>query len=158
MSALRLRRVGQRRLQVAAVDRQIRRAIAPLGVVPSGMRTISRPEPPAITRIACGVTTEACSRSRKPSAISTRVALGESWMPAPVSSSFCRLLQHCDAQAGARQRQRRRQPGNAGAGDDDMTRGRQGLASSGIGSGGGGERQRAFRRPRACESSAGSWR
>jgi hypothetical protein len=52
------------------------------------MRTISRPEPPAITRIACGVITEAASVSRKPSAISTRVALGDSWIPAPVSSSF----------------------------------------------------------------------
>ncbi len=52
------------------------------------MRTISRPEPPAITRIACGAMTDGASRSRKPSAISTRVALGESWMPAPVSSSL----------------------------------------------------------------------
>jgi hypothetical protein len=51
------------------------------------MRTISRPEPPAITRIACGVIANGCNRSRSWSAISTRVALGESWMPAPVSSS-----------------------------------------------------------------------
>src|SRR5665811_2187869 len=52
------------------------------------MRTISRPEPPAITRIACGVITDGASRSRRPSPISTRVALGESWMPAPTSSSL----------------------------------------------------------------------
>ena len=93
---------------------------------PSGMRTISRPEPPAITRIACGAMTDGASRSRRPSAISTRVALGESWMPAPVSSSLAACSSTVDAQAGARQRQRRRQPGDAGAGDDDVTRGRQG--------------------------------
>ena len=41
-----------------------------------------------MTRIACGAITSGRSRSRKPSAISTLVALGESWMPAPASSSF----------------------------------------------------------------------
>src|SRR5712671_1155568 len=35
-----------------------------------------------------GATTAPASRSRRPSPHSTRVALGESWMPAPVSSSF----------------------------------------------------------------------
>ncbi len=59
----------------------------------------------------------AAARSR-PRSSSTRVALGESWMPAPVSSSRWRLLQHDGAKAGARQRQRGGQAADPGAGDD----------------------------------------
>src|SRR5690348_15447361 len=40
---------------------------------------------------ASGATTDAMSRSRRPSVFRTRVALGESWMPAPVSSSRAAL-------------------------------------------------------------------
>ena len=49
------------------------------------------------TRNAVGATAVASSRSARPSARSTRVALGESWMPAPVSSSrsACPLVRIC---------------------------------------------------------------
>jgi hypothetical protein len=45
----------------------------------------------------------------EPSAIRMRVALGESWMPAPVSSSRSACLQQCDAESRSRQHQRRAQ-------------------------------------------------
>ena len=122
------------------------------------MRTISRPEPPAITRIACGVMTDAARRSRKPSAISTRAALGAELDSGAGLFQFGGLLEHRDAQADARQRQRRRQPRDAGAGDDDMTRGRQDLtapivdqAAADIGNAHSGGRA-------ACESSLASKR
>src|SRR6516165_3643202 len=54
---------------------------------PSGMRTISRPLFAVSPPKAVGVTAWGRSRSPRPSAIKVRVALGESWMPAPVSSS-----------------------------------------------------------------------
>ena len=100
---------------------------------------------------------ERAAARASPSAIRTRVALGESWMPAPVSSSLRGLFEHGDAQAGARQRQRRRQPADAGAGDDDMTRGRQGSSSRcGQAAAVSGSAHSAGRA--ACGSSAGSKR
>src|SRR6516164_843440 len=60
------------------------RCVAPS---PSGMRTISRPLRPPSTRIAASATM--CGRKRPASPISTRirVAFGDNWIPAPVSSS-----------------------------------------------------------------------
>src|SRR5215471_7809721 len=51
------------------------------------MRTISRPLRPPSTRIAAGATTCGCNRSASPRPIRMRVALGDNWIPAPVSSS-----------------------------------------------------------------------
>ena len=91
------------------------------------MRTISRPEPPAITRIACGAT----DRGREALAQAERDQHAGGVGPELDSGAglfqLGGLLEHGDAQAGARQRQRRRQPRDAGAGDDDVTRGRQDL-------------------------------
>ena len=88
----------QRRLQVGAVDRPSRvRRSAARPSSPSGMRAISAPCAVSIAT-ASGATTAGASRSARPSAIRTRVALGESWMPAPVSSSR-RPVEQDDAEA-----------------------------------------------------------
>src|SRR5581483_6259347 len=50
------------------------------------MCTSWRPVLPLRTRKPCGVTTNGRSRSPTPSSVNIRVALGESWIPAPVSS------------------------------------------------------------------------
>src|SRR5947209_15336777 len=51
------------------------------------MRTISRPVAALTIRIACGATMCGRNRSSRPRPASTRVAFGESWMPAPASST-----------------------------------------------------------------------
>src|ERR1700722_15976561 len=51
------------------------------------MRTISRPLAALSTRNAMGAVASWRSRSSSPRSIRMRAALGESWMPAPVSSS-----------------------------------------------------------------------
>ena len=90
------------------------------------MRVISRPEPPDITRIACGVTIDGASRSLQPEPDQNAGGVGRELNAGAGFFQLRRLLEHGGAKAGARQRQRRRQPCDAGAGDDDMTLGRQG--------------------------------
>ena len=79
-------RFEQRRLQVAAMDDPIGRAVARLGIIAERDAGQICPRAARIST-ASGATALARSRCSRPSPIRMRVALGESWMPAPVSSS-----------------------------------------------------------------------
>ena len=79
--------VEQRLLQVGAVDHPVRCAIASLHRLAEGNADdlaagASGREADRLRHHDCGG-----HRSARPSAIRTRVAFGESWMPAPASSS-----------------------------------------------------------------------
>ena len=121
-----LRGTGERRLQVAAMDRPIGRAVAALGVV--AQRNAHD--------LAAGAARHHADRLRRHDGGRQLFAQAERDQHAggvgrELDSGaglfeLGGLFEHGCAQAGARQRQRRRQPRDAGAGDDDMTRGRQG--------------------------------
>ena len=83
------------------------------------MRTISRPDFARKTWIASGATTALVNRDVSPILSRTRVAFGDSWMPAPVSCKPLRLIKQCDAEAPLAERKRSRQSADSGAGNDD---------------------------------------
>ena len=122
-----LRGIGERYLQVAAMDRPIGRAIAALGVRPE------RNTHDLVAR-AAGHHADRLRRNhqgREALAQAERDqhagGIGSELNSGAGLFQSSGLLEHGDAQAGARQRQRRRQPRDPGAGDDDVTRGRQDL-------------------------------
>ena len=122
-----LRGIGERRLQIAAMDRPIGCAIALLGVRPkrNAHDLVARAAGHHADRLRRNhrgrEALAQAERDQHARGIGTELNSGAGLF------QLGGLLEHGDAQAGARQRQRRRQPRDAGAGDDDVTRGRQDL-------------------------------
>ena len=146
MSGLPSHRFEQRRLQVAAMDRPSRaRRSGARASSPSGMRASVLPRRGLDRDRRRARPRRQRSRWPSPSAIRMRVALGESWMPAPVSSSRSACSSSATRKPRCASVSAAVRPPMPAPAIDDVARGRHGRARRRAQAGFG---QRAASRPR----------
>ena len=123
-----LRRGGQRRLQVAAMDGPVRCAVTAFAI---GQRNTHDLAAGAAVHHAHGMRRDhrGCQQVAQAEVDEDAGGVGRQLDAGADLFKAGGLFEHGDAQAVARQRQRSGQPSDAGAGHDDMTRGRHSYGS-----------------------------